>query len=1032
MFHGLLSILFFAFVLVSCGDDKKFNIVDSYDDEFSEKDLSSSSFKEDKNSETSEKPSSSSSEEGVSSAKISSSGALDSAAVSSSSSKTASSSSGTASSSSMDASCSSSEGPAQIYNPTIKYDTAFDIRTQSFYPTIQIGSQIWLAQNLNVSSTSSKCYDDNKSNCSTYGRLYNESSPVCPNKFNLPTEKDWKRLFETAGATASLLSGQLWKSGENAGTNELGFALLPAGTCTQDSCYGLGETAYLLAANGSGYFTVSYSQSQPEFHSGFNRELYYSVRCVQTATEIASIQELPDECENGATMKVGSSRNFTCKNSAWLENFSSRPSTCTAAQEGTRGIYNATEMVCKSKSWYFITDNEKRAGICSSANEGDTATIFGNLYACHDLSWKYAKIEDVYGACEKYESSEITEFDGYEYACMDSTWTKLGTLDKRYGLCLASRFGELIDSSTVYVCKNHKWSVATIADRLGECDDKKYLTKVDMEGKTYVCNGTSWIIPKTITDAYGKCLSRETTEIIVFNNSKYICMDSVWSYATILDERYGICTDKRSGEIIDSTKNFVCKNHRWVAATKLETLGDCSSKKQMSTDKYNDTLFVCKNGSWVKPNALETKYGLCTDMLQGSKKDGYICDANEWRTATALEYYGPCTAALQDTILGTEICDEGSWRKATSTESRYGFCTKTLEGKKSATSTYICTKGTWEYVDAMDYAMGLCNANNLDKQGVYRDTIYNCQWLSNSRRYVWMNSKVNAILGTCTQDIYGTTKIYKNQEYLCKTSAWRTASSNEEKALGFCTVDREQEMAEYNGILMYCSPYFSWEAATKNEILGECTSSNYGQTKNFYDQKYECREYGWKAVYNNFTDSRDNQTYATVIVNGVEWLAENVNYETEGSWCYSNIQGNCNSYGRLYTYEAAQKACPAGWHMPSHGEGKTSPYARSYTYKAYETWQGENRTGYSELNVTASGLRNKEGNFEYMNRVGGFWYNVERNSDSAFVECYTDASSSVRNFCYGNMISVPQSSSTYPYAYAIPKEFGFPVRCIKD
>ncbi|MDR0517359.1 MAG: hypothetical protein LBH25_09995 [Fibromonadaceae bacterium] len=33
--------------------------------------------------------------------------------------------------------------------------------------------------------------------------------------------------------------------------------------------------------------------------------------------------------------------------------------------------------------------------------------------------------------------------------------------------------------------------------------------------------------------------------------------------------------------------------------------------------------------------------------------------------------------------------------------------------------------------------------------------------------------------------------------------------------------------------------------------------------------------------------------------------------------CYGNKTQNCDKYGRLYDWNTAMKACPAGWHLPS-------------------------------------------------------------------------------------------------------------------
>lgn len=209
----------------------------------------------------------------------------------------------------------SSGGSSCVGTPAVTY-------AGKTYSTVQIGTQCWLKENLDVGTmvqgsqdqtnngTIEKyCYNNDANNCATYGGLYqwaeavqykngatNSSSPnpafsgnvqgICPNGWHMPTLTEFQTLATTVNNDGNALKATNQGSGAGVGTNTSGFSALLAGYRNYNSgFYNLGNNTYFWSSaeyNSNIAYGMNLWYGDGDIRPyGYTKNNGFSVRCVK-------------------------------------------------------------------------------------------------------------------------------------------------------------------------------------------------------------------------------------------------------------------------------------------------------------------------------------------------------------------------------------------------------------------------------------------------------------------------------------------------------------------------------------------------------------------------------------------------------------------------------------------------------------------------------------------------------------------------------------------------------------------------------
>jgi uncharacterized protein (TIGR02145 family) len=156
------------------------------------------------------------------------------------------------------------------------------------------------------------------------------------------------------------------------------------------------------------------------------------------------------------------------------------------------------------------------------------------------------------------------------------------------------------------------------------------------------------------------------------------------------------------------------------------------------------------------------------------------------------------------------------------------------------------------------------------------------------------------------------------------------------------------------------------------------------------------------------TDARDQQLYPTVGSAGKTWLARNLDFTTPTSWCYNDDPSLCAEFGRLYLWEEAKNACPAGWHLASEDEWIAFIADGYYDVPSKQTI-GDPKAAYAALTrgsfgALLSGSRTPQGKYIDQARIDGngdgmYWTSSSCGNDSTSFFVFNSHSQRVMRDC---------------------------------
>ncbi|MBR3070479.1 fibrobacter succinogenes major paralogous domain-containing protein [Fibrobacter sp.] len=743
------------------------------------------------------------------------------------------------------------------------YGSMKDPRDGQIYKTVQIGDQVWMAENLNyetrdavysidsdfsgfltngshksknirnkrskkvtLKSETSYCYDNRTTNCLRYGRLYPWSTAVeaCPVGWHLPDTTEWNTLFATVGGIESagkvLKFTEGWRNGGN-GTDEYGFSALPVGF------------RYELDSQSPPNEYASFWSSTDDPEKGaYGMFLNYYNNGAKLGFDSYAIARSV-RCLKGVKLSSSSSAMATSSSSSQETSVDADVSVVTESGTMVDSRDGRTYKTLKVGSWTWMAENlkYKTSDSYCFGDKAENCEKYGRLYTS-DAMRDSSSLNAEQGLCPV----------GWH---LPSQWEWERLIDAVGGDSLAG--------------KRLKKTMGWFGDSAKADDDVGFSVLpagIRFSDGSYSREGLYSLFWISATNGVFFNYYSPRTKMIV-ELSKVGA-----SVRCIKDIAIGTLVDHRDGQTYKTVKigkqNWMAENLRFKSPNSF-----CYNNADSNCTKYG-RLYL-----WTA----------ALDSVRLYKDDDEDCG-----------YCKPCPPKFP--LRG--VCPKG-WHIPTETE-----WMTLLETVEKGTSSGVALKSTtgWKRCDYGHHFFDrTCKpgGNGYDYFGF--SAVPAGRWNKDGGKGIGESAM-----------FWSSTGYYKS------APNYMSLSAEKEKAdVSYCSGSDYKN----DGLSVRCI-----QDEVESADLGALQTKEEKRESKPSAQPTVAKNDGRGINYGTLKDSRDGQTYRTVTIGEQTWMAENLKYKTQFSTCHKDPD-SCAKYGRLYEWGEAYNACPADWHLPTEDEWNT-------------------------------------------------------------------------------------------------------------